>query len=45
MDITIKIHVPDTVPNALTNEEIKRRVEEALTPQFPLIETIEVTAS
>ena len=44
MDITIKIHTPDKVPNATTAAEIRRAVEEALTPQFPLIESIEVSA-
>ena len=44
MTITIKIETTDVAPNAFTADRVKRIVEDALLSEFPLTESITVTA-
>ncbi len=44
MTITIKIETTDVAPNAFTADQVKRIVEDALVTEFPLMESITVTA-
>ena len=44
MTITIKIETPEKAPNAFTADQVKRIVEDALLTEFPLLDSITVTA-
>lgn len=37
MKIVITVDTNDSSPNALTFDQVQQRVEEALTPMFPLL--------